>query len=107
MEGASGFMSLILRFRLRKPGALALVFLCAILCFGRRGKAAVPSAPSSAPAQTKLTSRFAIADFDGDSHPDLATVEMGQIGPSRARYWIGFRLSSGTQQMIGVNAPLG
>jgi hypothetical protein len=107
MEGESDFMSSMLRFPLRKPAAFALMFLCAILCFGRRGKAAVLSATPPAPAQTRLTSRFAIADFDGDSYPDLATVEMGQIGPSRARYWIGFQLSTGAQQPIGVDAPVG
>lgn len=100
-------MSSMLRFPLRKPAAFALMFLCAILCFGRRCKAAVLSASPSAPAQTRLTSRFAIADFDGDSYPDLATVEIGQIGPSRVRYWIGFQLSTGAQQPIGIDAPVG
>jgi len=96
------------RPHLRKPAWHALLFLCAVFCFGSHpSAAAVPSPTSSKLSHTKLPSRFAIADFDGDSRPDLATVEIGQIGPSRARYWIGFQLSTGPQQMIGVNAPVG
>ena len=54
-----------------------------------------------------MASQFAIADFDGENLPDLATVEIGQIGASYARYWIAFRMSAGTQQMIGVTGPVG
>jgi len=50
---------------------------------------------------------FAIADFDGDNRPDLATVEAGQINSLDTRYWIGFRLSGGMQQTLGLTAPNG
>src|SRR6202042_3874358 len=101
-------MTLPSRLHLRRPAWFALLFLCAVSCFGSHGKAAaVPSPGSSALSRSKSPSPFAIADFDGDNRPDLATVEIGQIGPSRARFWIGFQLSTGPQQMIGVNAPVG
>jgi hypothetical protein len=101
-------MTLRARLALRKAAGFALVFLCALLCFGSGGKAAVVSpAAVAAYSHTKLSSRFAIADFDGDSRPDLATVEIGQTGASRARYWIGFQLSTGAPQRIGVSAPIG
>jgi hypothetical protein len=51
--------------------------------------------------------RFAIADFDGDNVPDFATVETGQLNALHTRYWIGFQLSSGPRQSIGVTAPAG
>jgi hypothetical protein len=84
-----------------------LVLLLIWLVFGARGKAASVFPPDSASSRVLVTSRFAIADFDGDSLPDLASVEIGQIGTSRARYWIGFQMSAGAHQRIGVTAPVG
>jgi hypothetical protein len=89
------------------PGKwIVLLLFCAVFCFGTRGtglnaQSAVTFAHGAA------TSHFAIGDFDGDNRPDLATVETGSIGSSHARYWIGFRMSAGTRQMIGVNGPVG
>jgi len=50
---------------------------------------------------------IAVGDFDGDSRPDVATVQMGQASPSHARYWIHFQFSTGLKQSIGVTAPIG
>jgi hypothetical protein len=80
--------------------------LCAIFCFGTRGTG-LSAQKVEAFAHGAAAAHFAIGDFDGDNRPDLATVETGLIGASHARYWIGFRMSAGTQQMIGVNAPVG
>jgi hypothetical protein len=51
--------------------------------------------------------RFAIADFDGDNLPDFATVQAGQISTLQTRYWIGFQLSGGSRQSVGITAPAG
>ena len=53
------------------------------------------------------TSQFAIADFDGDGHLDIASVQTGQFGPLETKYWIQFQLSSEPRQFILVTAPTG
>jgi hypothetical protein len=54
-----------------------------------------------------MITHFAVADFDGDQKPDLATVETGRVNSSETRYWIRFDLSTGNRESIGVIAPLG
>jgi hypothetical protein len=83
-----------------------LLLLCTVFCFGTRGTG-LSTRSSSTFAYDATSTHFTIADFDGDNRPDLATVETGLIGASRARYWIGFQMSAGTRQMIGVNGPVG
>lgn len=90
-----------------RPGKWLVLFaLCAIFCFGTRGTGLNTQRAASF-AHGTAAAHFAIADFDGDNRPDLATVETGLIGPSHARYWIGFRMSAGARQMIGVYGPVG
>ena len=89
------------------PGKwVVLLLLCAVFCFATRGTG-LSTQKTAVFAHGGTASHFAIADFDGDSRPDLATVETGQIGASHAHYWIGFRMSAGARQMIGVNGPVG
>jgi hypothetical protein len=63
--------------------------------------------PSHAGTSAAAVAPFAIGDFDGDSRPDLATVRVGQISASNARYWINFELSAGSRQLIYFTAPVG
>jgi hypothetical protein len=89
------------------PGKWILLLLfCAVFCFGTRGTG-LSAHRVGAFGHGPTATHFAIADFDGDNRPDLATVETGLIGASHARYWIGFRMSAGARQTIGVNAPVG
>src|ERR1700722_1708659 len=90
-----------------RPGKwIVLLLLCTVFCFATRGTGL--STPKTAVfAHGATAAHFAIADFDGDSRPDLATVETGLIGAFHARYWIGFRMSAAARQVIGVNGPVG
>ncbi len=89
------------------PGKwIVLLLFCAIFCFGTRGTG-LSTQRVGVFQHNPASIHFAIADFDGDNRPDLATVETGLIGASHARYWIGFRMSAGERKTIGVNAPVG
>lgn len=65
-----------------------------------------PSAGSGAPALP-----FAIADFDGDRRPDLASIQTGESTQSGAAsdcsYWIQLRLSTSGRRLIRLVAPAG
>jgi hypothetical protein len=69
-----------------------------------RGTAAVLTtgtfAPTTAPG-------IAMADFTGDTHPDLATVEVDQLDSLVVGYWIEIRLTEGSQQFLQLTAPFG
>ena len=82
----------------------ATIYFCAALCFvlGVSGRAA---AESAFPPQAATP--FAIADFDGDNRPDLASINIGQSNIHSTRYWIAFRLSGGARHTIGITAPSG
>jgi hypothetical protein len=88
--------------------AVRLAF--ALMCFvGSRGSAHAASAsPQSRPfTSPPVTSQFALADFDGDRRPDLATVQAGQSSSRDTQYWIAFQLSGGSRQTLGITAPAG
>jgi hypothetical protein len=87
--------------------SLDSAFLCVILGFAACGNAA-STAPQTWPVpSTQATSQFAIADFDGDHRPDLATVQIGHSDSWDTQYWIALQLSSGTRQTLGITAPTG
>jgi hypothetical protein len=83
-------------------------FLCVLIFAGFLAGAAtaadVPSAPTG-PVGPNLS--FAVADFDGDSRPDLATVQAGKGDSLRTVYWIQFQLSSAGRQTFRIVAPMG
>jgi hypothetical protein len=88
------------KYPVRKAAGLACMLLCWLVGLAERATA------SSAPA-AQDTSHFAIADFDGDLRPDLATVEASQSGSLDARYSIAFQLSSGVRHTLSITAPIG
>jgi hypothetical protein len=68
---------------------------------------------ASAPRQgspglsSAIGARFAIADFDGDLKPDLATVQVGGSNARTTHYSIRFELSGGAARSISLLAPSG
>jgi hypothetical protein len=50
---------------------------------------------------------FAMADFTGDTHPDLATVELDGFDSASAQYVIEVQLTEGGHQSLRVTAPFG
>ena len=51
--------------------------------------------------------QFAIADFDGDVRPDLASIESGLDSSGDTNYWIRLQLSASGPQSIHLVAPAG
>jgi hypothetical protein len=90
--------------------SLTLALLCKFLCFlslaGPNGIAVAASAHSPATPKTPGPS-FAIADFDGDLHPDLASVEVSSTNSRQTIYSIRLQLTAGGRQAIRVVAPSG
>jgi len=99
-------------FRRRRDSLATVGFVCRFFCLlflaglvaGVAAGAAVQSAPISSVGPGV---RFAIADFDGDLRPDLATVQVGRSDVSNTDYWIQLRLSAAGRQTILVVAPAG
>jgi hypothetical protein len=50
---------------------------------------------------------FAIADFDGDLQPDLASVQLGSSDSTHSIYWIQLHLTAIGRQSIRLVAPVG
>src|ERR1700730_19329359 len=105
----SGLMKTLHQLHRSWPRAvrLAFAFLCVILGFAAFGNAASTGPQSWPVASTQAASQFAIADFDGDNRPDLATVQVGQGSSWETHYWIAFQLSGGSRQTLGITAPTG
>jgi hypothetical protein len=86
--------------------ALGFVYFSLLAGFltGAAARAALPdgSSPASRPGLP-----FAIADFDGDSRPDLARVEAGPSDFANTEYWIQLRLSAAGSESIRLVAPVG
>jgi hypothetical protein len=62
---------------------------------------------SVVPPPTAQVLGFAMADFGGDSRPDLAAVELRRSGLRLADYRIAIRLTEGGRQSLKVIAPRG
>jgi hypothetical protein len=105
----SGLMKTLPQLNRSWPGAagLGFAFLSVVMGFAAGGNAALTGPESWPVSSTRTTSQFAIADFDGDNRPDLATIQVGHGSSSDTQYWIAFQLSRGSLQILGITAPTG
>jgi len=91
--------------------SLRILLLVALACAGfslaRRDTTPLTLSPITPSVSAGIRSQFAVADFDGDRKPDLATVDIQQSGSLATRYSIRLRLTSGSADSIGVTAPFG
>jgi hypothetical protein len=74
---------------------------------GRGATLAATSTGSSPTAVIGLNLGFAMADFTGDTHPDLATVELNRFDSANAHYLIEIQLTEGGHQFLQLTAPFG
>jgi len=83
--------------------------LILLLLIGLVGGSAAASADGQNPPATSLGPgpQFAIADFDGDLRPDVASIRAGANIAGSANYWIQLQLTSAGRQSIQLIAPAG
>jgi len=97
---------------------LALILNLALpLGNSARGKASVSKAATALATDTSpdslsatpigLNVGFTMADFTGDTHPDLATVELSSLDSGNAEYMIEVQLTEGGHQVLRLSAPFG
>lgn len=91
----------------RRPGFLRFLFF--LLLLGLVGGTAAANPTDQNPPANALAPGllFAIADFDGDLRPDLASVQAGPNNSGTTDYRIQLQLSASGRQSIGVAAPTG
>jgi len=86
----------------------AVLVLCFVLGAAGWVNAANTAAPQPAGSSAGFNTTFAIADFDGDRKPDLATVEVQKGSFSgNSHYSIRLQLTTGAAQVFGLIAPAG
>jgi len=84
---------------------LGLLCLCA--CVPLLGLGTAAAAQGTSAGASGFAPRFAIADFDGDRKPDMATVEVEQDAVIGTRYSVRLQLSAGEATTIGITGPQG
>ena len=95
----------------RGAGWSALMAILALVLAGSAGgfwpRTAAAAERRADAGKAPFAAQFAIADFDGDAQPDLASVQAGAGGNNRVLYLIDFRLSSGLRWTYGLTASAG
>jgi hypothetical protein len=95
------------REKIAKVAQVSLSLLCLCVFAMALGGNAAAAAQETSGGSRGFSPRFAIADFDGDQKPDLATVQVERDAAIGARYSIRLQLSTGEESVIGIAGPQG
>ena len=95
-----------------RPFGIALLSFCSLLLIGSTISTISKSPDRAATPCDKVsvspsTTHFAIADFDGDRQPDLASIRVARDGVPNAEYSLDLKFSSGPQPAISILGPAG
>ena len=102
-------MNLARFLRRNCPLALAGLYACSFL-FALPGILGHLNRPASRLLRNPVAqsyAHFAIADFDGDLQPDLATIRLTRNSARAAEYFLELELSSGARPSFGILGPAG
>lgn len=102
-------MALTRFLRRSTPTAIAYLCVCSLLFAlpAILGHLDRPAARLLKTPVAQSSAHFAIADFDGDRQPDLATIRLTQNSSRSAEYFLELQLSSGARPAIGISGPAG
>ena len=95
------------RRKIANVARVSLSPLCLCVFAMLLGGNAAEAAQGTSGETSGFSPRFAIADFDGDQKPDLATVQVERDAASGTRYSIRLQLSASEESAIGITGPQG
>lgn len=95
------------RHAIAKVARVSLSLLCLCVCAIVFGRNEAEAAQGTSGGTSGFSPRFAIADFDGDRKPDIATVEVVREAAIGSFYSIRLQLSAGEESAIGIAGPQG
>ena len=93
--------------KIAKVARVSLSLLCLCLFAMALGGYLLAAAQVTSGEASRFSPRFAIADFDGDRKPDVATVEVVREAALGSFYSIRLQLSAGEESVIGITGPQG
>jgi hypothetical protein len=93
----------------RRLSRILFLWITLFLAFGIAGSSTSEAADSRSAPVTSVGSgpQFAIADFDGDLRPDLASVRSELNSAGTTDYWIQLQLSATERESIRIAGPFG